>query len=137
MTSCSQSEVPDVHEAFGIAADRLVVRGGVTYRINSEIPFSGSSVTFRPNGLMKSRIHYRNGKQEGLFELHYASGQLQSRFNMKNGNQDGLSEVFWKNGQLKTREHFKDGQKDGLFEWAAENGEISRTENWKDGVKID
>ena len=137
LLSCSQSEVPEVHEAFGIAADRLVVRNGVTYQANSEIPFTGSSVTFRKNGLLQSRINYKDGKQEGLFEMFYANGRLQSRFNMKDGKKDGLSEVFWGNGQFKTRTNFKGGRKDGLSERATENGEVVRTENWKDGFKID
>ena len=137
LTSCSQGETPEVHEAFGIAAARLVVRNGVTYQVNSEIPFTGSSVTFRKSGLLQSRINYKAGKQEGLFEMYYANGRLQSRFNMKDGKKDGLSEVFWENGQFKTRENFKEGRKDGLLEWATKNGEVVRTENWKDGVKID
>ena len=137
LASCSQSETPGVHQAFGIDAARLVVRNGVTYQVNSEIPFAGSSVTFRKNGLMQSRINYKDGKQEGLFEMYYANGRLQSRFNMKDGKKDGLSEVFWENGQFKTRTNFKSGRKDGLSEWATENGEVIRTENWKDGVKID
>ena len=137
LASCSQSETPGVHDAFGIAAARLVVRKGVTYQVDSEIPFTGSSVTFRKSGLLKSRINYRDGKQEGLFEMYYANGRLQSRFNMKDGKKDGLSEVFWENGQFKTRTNFKDGRQDGLSEWATENGEVTRTENCKDGVKID
>jgi len=137
LASCSQSEIPEVHEAFGIAASRLVVRNGVTYQVNSEIPFTGSSVTFRKSGLLKSRINYRDGKQEGIFEMYYTNGRLQSRFNMKGGKKNGLSEVFWENGQFKTRTNFKNGRKNGLSEWASENGEVTRTENWKDGVKID
>ena len=136
LASCSQREIPEVHEAFGVAAHKLVERNGVQYQINSELPFTGSSVTFRKNGLMRSRINYKNGKQEGLFELFHANGRVQSKFNMKGGKKDGLSETFWENGELKTRQNFKDGKEDGLFEWATENGEVVRTENWKDGVKI-
>ena len=137
LVSCTQKETPEVHQAFGIAADRLVSRNGVTYRVNSEIPFTGSSVTFRKNGLMRSRINYKDGNQEGLFEMFYADGRLQSRVSMKDGKKDGLSEVFWENGQFKSRKNFKNGRKDGLSEWATENGEVERTENWKDGVEID
>jgi len=100
LASCSQSETPEIHEAFGIAASRLVVRNGVTYQVNSEIAFTGSSATFRKSGLLKSRINYRDGKQEGLFEMYYTNDRLQPRFNMKDGKKDRLSEVFWENGQF-------------------------------------
>jgi antitoxin component YwqK of YwqJK toxin-antitoxin module len=137
LASCSQSEAPDVNEAFGVPAHRLVERNGLRYYLDSELLFTGSTVRFRKNGLMRSRVNYKDGKQDGLFEMFYADGRLQSRSNFKDGKQDGLAEVFWENGQLRTRENFTDGKKDGLFEWAGQNGEVVRTENWKDGVKTD
>ena len=51
LVSCS-NEVPD---------DQLVERQGITYEINSQTPFTGSSVTYHENGQLKKRVDYKKG----------------------------------------------------------------------------
>jgi len=104
LTSCSHPQVP---------FDELVKRNGVTYRVDSDEPFTGISVKFHENGLLKNRAHYKAG--------------------LKNG----LSEWYWENGQLGQRANLKDGKKDGLLEAFNQNGQLQRSVIYKNGVKID
>ena len=47
LASCSQTEVPEVPE---IPRGKLVERHGLTYQVNSNKPFTGSTVSFQDNG---------------------------------------------------------------------------------------
>ena len=102
--ACSQPEV---------LASELVERDGITYRIDSDRPFTGTSVRFYESGQLENRTDYRNGKKEGL------------------------SEWFWENGNLGQRGHLKAGKKDGLLEMFDGNGEPTRSVIYKDGVRVD
>ncbi len=129
LASCSQPE---------ILADRLVERMGVTYEVDSDEPFTGSAVEFHKDGQLLSKINYKDGKRDGLFETFFSeNGQLKFRKNFRDGKKDGLAEIFHKNGRLKNRATFKDGKANGLFEEFREDGELLWRGSYKAGVKID
>ena len=129
LASCSQPE---------ILADRLVERMGVTYEVDSDEPFTGSAVEFHKNGQLLSKINYKDGKRDGLFETFFSeNGQLKFRKNFRDGKKDGLAEIFHKNGRLKNRANFRDGKANGLFEEFREDGKLLWRGNYKAGVKID
>ena len=139
ITSCSK-EIP---------SDQLVERNGVSYQVNQENPFTGLTLSYHPNGQLKSRVKYKNGLKDGLtetfnqngqilestnfkeniengpFELFHENGQLQIKGIMNNGlPSDGQLERFYENGSLESRMNFKDGQQDGPFEIFYETGQI-------------
>ena len=109
-----------------VTPDQLVVRLGITYKINSTTPFTGSSVDYHDNGQMSSGGKYKDGKRHGFFES----------FD-KDGKQDGLYEKFYENGQLKWRTNFKDGKLDGLWEWFDNDGNLRSTDTWKNGELVE
>ena len=90
ITSCSK-EVP---------SDQLVVRDGIYYEVNSQTPFSGTSVKYYENGQLGMRENYKDGKEEGIFEYYYENGQLNRKSTYKNGKEDGLEESYSQNGEL-------------------------------------
>lgn len=96
-----------------ILASELVERNGIAYQVDSNEPFTGSSVKFHENGRLKNRANYKDGKKEGL------------------------NEWFWENGQLGQTGSLKGGKKDGPFEMFNQNGELTRSVNYKNGVRID
>ena len=125
LVSCSPTEVP---------SEKLVERGGITYLINSQTPFSGRSVSYYENGQVKGKINYKNGKPDGFFEHYYENGQLNIKGNQKDGEPDGLWESYYDNGQLMIKVNYnKDGKEDGLWESYYENGQLTIKGNYKDG----
>jgi len=75
LVSCS-NEVP---------IDKLVERNGITYEVNSNTPFTGSSVSYFENGELQYRRNFKDGKQDGLFEDFNENGNLTSTFTYRNG----------------------------------------------------
>ena len=78
-----------------VPPDRLVQRRGITYEINSQTPFTGSSVSYYENGQLEVRENYKDGKVEGLYEGYYENGQLEERGNLKDGKEEGLFASFF------------------------------------------
>ena len=103
LVSCSNevNEVPSV---------RLVERNSITYEVNSETPFTGSSVVFYENGQLRFRENYKDGKLDGLWEWFHENGQLKSRGNLIDGDLEGLYEIFDEDGKLTKTETYKDGE---------------------------
>ncbi len=91
--------------------DKLVERQGITYKVNSTTPFTGSSVTYHENGQLQKKINYKNGEQDGLYETFYDNFQLNRKGNLKNNKEEGFWELFYENGQLEQRGNFKKGLK--------------------------
>jgi len=86
--------------------------------------------TFECSG--KSRINYKNGRYDGLYEYWYKNGQSKLRINYKNGRHHGLYEEWYDNGQLWIRKNYKDGWFDGLYERWYYTGELLETCNFVD-----
>ena len=124
LASCAPNEVP-----FG----NLVERQGVTYEINSQTPFTGTSVRYHDNGQLEFKRNWKDGKRVGLSEWYHENGQLKSKSNWKDGKRVGLSEWYHENGQL----WMKGNAKDGLVEWYYENGGLKSKVCYKNGEKTD
>ena len=117
LIACAPSEVH---------SDKFVERNGIKYEINSQIPCSGVSADYYENGQLKSKVTYKDGEEQGLFESYRENGQLEYKNNYKDGETHGLFEWYYENGQLKEKITYKDGEKHGLTEWYGENG-LERT----------
>ena len=75
LVSCS-NEVP---------IDKLVERNGITYEVNSNTPFTGSSVSYFENGELQYRRNFKDGKHEGLWESFDEEGNLTKTEEYKDG----------------------------------------------------
>ena len=104
-------------ETEAVNDTELVKRQGVTYRINSEKPFTGKSVGFHPNGQKSLEANYKNGKEHGPWLMWHENGQKQIKGNYKNGLQQGLWIVWHKNGQRQIERNFKDGIESSVKYW--------------------
>ena len=103
ITSCSK-EVP---------SDQLVIRDGIFYEVNSQTPFSGTSLSYNNDGQLEYREHFKDGKVDGLVEEYHENGQLKVRTNYKDGKRDGLRETFDVNGNPVSKGNYTDGELDG------------------------
>ena len=133
-----QSLKDEKQERERIAAEKLAEEKRIAAE-NQRIADSKPSVkeSFHSTGKLQSRINYQpksgGGKQHGLSEWYYDSGQLKSKFNYKDGRVDGLAEIYFENGQLMTKLNHKDGRKDGLFESYDQDGKSQSKECYRKG----
>ena len=113
LVACAPNEVP---------SKNLVERQGVFYEINSRTPFTGVSVEYYLDTIIKNEFEERVLLQRATFEK---------------GIKSGLYESFHPNGQLKSKGNYKDGKEDGLREWYDENGRLQSKECYKNGAEVD
>ena len=103
--SCSK-EVP---------SNNLVERDGIKYEVNSQTPFSGTSLDLYTNGQYKEVLYYKKGKPHGQKERFYENGQLASTGNYIEGNEDGSWQTYHENGQLASTGNYIEGNEDGIW----------------------
>ena len=126
IASCAP-EVPD---------EDLVEWQGVTYEVNSQTPFTGTSVSYHDNGQLEVKVNYKEGEPDGLTEVYYDNGQLMVKANYKEGEPHGLAEVYYDDGQLRAKANYKHGERHGLKEIYYDNGELKEEAKYKDGERL-
>ena len=98
LSSCS-NEVP---------SDRLVQRKGISFEINSQTPFTGSSVSYHENGQLEYKGNFKDGKVNGFSERYHENGQLKEKVNFKNGKEvRKIGFKYHENGQLRLEHYYK------------------------------
>ena len=74
---------------------------------------------------------------DGLFQVHWPSGQLRYEWYYKDGKRaDGVSKAWWPNGNLKSEHTLKDGEKEGLWTFWHEDGQTEMEVTNKHGKII-
>jgi len=117
-----------------VSSDMVVERNGLTYEVNSEIPFSGKAVEFFEGGEVKSKsTSYKDGKLDGVLRIWFENGQISSEDSYKDGLMHGTSGEWYDNGQKKMDMKFKDGLESGDTRVWYENGQLWAETSWKDG----
>ncbi len=74
------------------------------------------------NGLMASKIEYKNNKMNGSSIYYYSNGRIRARCAYKDDLQDGPKEYFLENGEYHSKVSYKENQLQGLCVWF-ENGQ--------------
>ena len=64
---------------------QTVDRGGLTYEVNSQTPFTGYTITKFENGQIRQKIQYKDGKKDGPWVRYHKNGQLLSKETYKDG----------------------------------------------------
>ena len=133
---------------------KLVERKGLVYEINSQKPFTGTSIenylsinqnnnelqpfkritykdgyiinkiVFHLHGQISELSKYKDGVLDGHQESYFINGQLKHTSNYVRGKLDGVYESFFDNGNRDTIKNFKSGKLDGKHEEYYENGQI-------------
>ena len=90
--------------------EELVERKGVTYQVNSDLPFTGVAVEYdKSNGKKKYECRYKDGKKNGVEIAYWKNGQKSSQYNYNLGKKDGVQLTWHDNGQKRDEWHYKDG----------------------------
>ena len=127
ITSCSK-EVP-----LEVSIEQTVIRNNIRYLVNSEEPFTGTTLYYNENGQLFERVNFKDGQYDGPFEQFYDNGQLREKGNFKDGQLNGLNQIFDDNGLLREKVNFKDGQLNGPFEEFHDNGQLYQKGTYKNG----
>jgi antitoxin component YwqK of YwqJK toxin-antitoxin module len=102
-----------------IPSDQLVERQGVSYEVNSTTPFTGISVEYYLDTIIKNQFEERvlfksttfnNGIKNGLYESFHPNSQLKTKENFLDGKEEGLQKKFFVNGQLQEKRNIENGE---------------------------
>lgn len=103
-----------------ISSDSIILKAnqGLFYYQNK--PFTGTSISYYPNGNPATKIQFLNGKKEGLYQKFYPNKGISFEANYKNGRQNGTIKTWWKDGILRSEANKKNGVVEGLqTQWYA------------------
>ena len=125
ITSCSPPPEVDWYQ--------LVEREGVYYEVNSQIPFTGSSISYDGNGQLSTKTNYTDGELDGLYEF-YSENGLMEQHNYKDGKLDGPSIMFYENGSILSKYIFKEGKLHGTVEYFDYEGELLKSQTYRNDL---
>jgi Uncharacterized protein conserved in bacteria len=136
ITSCSKPEIP---------SHRLIENGGLFYELDSNEPFSGSSVkhidtklfskTYLENGIIvKKETFYPDGKPHTIENFNEGKGGSKVQVFDKEGTDisDKTYLTYWGNGLVKVKGNYIKGGREGLWEEFDSMGNSVRRNHWRD-----
>jgi len=68
-------------------------------------------------GKIVSKKEYKNGEEEGIYQVFYENGQIQYDGQTKNNEFVGLWKMYYPNGQLSSKGSYKNDLSVGLWKW--------------------
>ena len=93
----------------------------------------GLDVVYYKNNI-KEIGHWKEGKQNGLFQMYTEEGVLVDSGTFKNGERDGLTEQFYSDtGKLRVSGNYKNGVLEGKFKAYYPNGNLQGEVTYKNG----
>ena len=93
----------------------------------------GLNVSYYKNNI-KEIEHWKEGKQNGLFQLYTEDGILVDDANFKDGERDGLTEQYYSDtGNLRVKAVYKEGVLHGEFKYCFPNGHTQAIANYENG----
>ncbi|HXC05275.1 MAG TPA: hypothetical protein VNZ86_11020 [Bacteroidia bacterium] len=84
----------------------------------------GEYVTRYPNGIIRMKGLYKNGKREGEWVAYFESGKVQSEGFFTAGNRDHHGIVYYDNGNKMYEGDYKDGIQVGKWKYYKEDGSL-------------
>ena len=88
-----------------------------------------------PDGKIRSRKRFQNGKFHGISESWYDNQQLESQKNFNNGQFHGIFEEWYENGKLHLRNYNSNNRAFGFVECWREIGERYYSNNYWNGQR--
>lgn len=82
---------------------------------------------------IKELGHWKEGKQNGLFQLYTEDGILIESANFKNGEMNGEFKEYYENGNIRFTGSYKESLQDGEWKFYLKNGNLQTIANYKSG----
>lgn len=117
LTACSSgADEKKKDEANGKTMSVDTSLHGLTGVIEKNPPVQyGDYITKYPNGIIKMKGYYVNGKRNGQWTSFFESGNVQSEGFFKDGLRDGKALVYHGNGKIYYEGYYKDGREVGKW----------------------
>ena len=104
---------------------------GITGMIEKNPPVQqGDYIAKYPNGIVKMRGFYVNGKREGQWTSFFENGNVQSEGFFKAGLRDGKANVYYESGKKYYEGYYKDGKEVGHWIFYDESGKKINEKNY-------
>jgi len=96
--------------------DNTIQMEGFSYNTtpNEEL-YDGLVIYYHPNGKPFHKANYKNGKNHGVRNAYYDTGELQQTGNFVNGKRVGIWKTFYKSGKIETKGKYKNNEKVGIW----------------------
>jgi hypothetical protein len=108
-----------------VARANLLFSEGHWYQLPASNAFTGWTVEYYPDGMLRSRAAVSNGLLHGLVEGWYTNGQMQIQELYQDSVSDGLRRKWFQNGQLQSEATIVQGKLEGNFRSWHENGQLA------------
>ena len=97
---------------------------------------NGNYFHWNPNGNMRIKGNYKNGKKEGLWMEYFITGQqVYQIINYKNGLKHGEFKEHLKDGKLIIWGNYNNHNKEGKWEYYFENGQLDMVGSFKNDIQ--
>ena len=104
---------------------------GLTGVIEKNPPVQqGDYIEKYPNGIVKMRGSYQNGKRNGQWMSFFEKGNMQSEGYFKDGLRDGKATVYYENGKVMYEGSYKDGKEVGKWIFYDQSGKKVNEKNY-------
>lgn len=107
-----------------VAFETVELRDGVFYFEGSDEPVNGWLVEHYSSGGLKSRTRVLSGKNDGISEAFYPSGQIQVLEAYSDGVADGVRTKWHENGVKASEGKVVEGAFEGLYRTWGEDGSL-------------
>jgi hypothetical protein len=91
---------------------------------------SGDYIVKYPNGIVKMRGYYINGKRNGQWTSFFENGNVQSEGFFKDGLRDGKALVYYESGKVYYQGYYKDGKEVGKWTFYDQEGKVIQEKNY-------
>ena len=99
----------------------------------------GMTWWFNEKGDVKSKVNFKEGKENGIYTSYYDNGKEKLIVEYVNGQKHKIQKIYYDNGQLGSEVNYNMGRREGLMtEWDYEgfkSSEVLYKHNYKVGLK--
>lgn len=93
-------------------------------------------ITKYPNGKIRYKRQYVDGKLDGASSAYYESGKLKTHAIFRDGKLDGMTTGFYENGAVKAEIPMYKGKVDGYQKEFYSNGQMMSISQFQNGINI-
>ncbi len=93
----------------------------------------GVSMNFYPTGELFDRAEWKNGVQEGKYEVFFKNGEPYMQCKYSEGKRNGLCLSYFKNGRVEMEAYYKNNLRNGEWKFYNEEGDHLYTLKYDEG----
>jgi antitoxin component YwqK of YwqJK toxin-antitoxin module len=131
MKKRGEGSVPNPAGTVSTTGSSASPAGGDKQRIDS-VP-DGDYVARYPNGVIRMKGFYKNGKREGDWVAFFETGKVQSEGYFTAGMRDHHAVVYYETGKKMYEGEYKNGVQIGKWKYYKEDGSLKHEEDYGKG----